>query len=185
MSRIPELTPESMTEGQKEVVDLITSGPHQQVMGPYPAWLQSPELAKRTRALSEYLRFQSTPSKRHAEIAILITGRHWKAEFEFYAHADLARKAGVEEHIIQALAAGKRPDFTSSEDEAVYDLCAEMLSNRRISDKTYKRALDTFGMQTLVELVAIMGYYCMVSITLNAFEAPLPPGESSPFPDQQ
>ena len=182
MSRIPDLTPDSLTEAQKEVVDLITSGPHQRVMGPYPAWLQSPELAKRTRSLSEYLRFQSKPSKRLAEIAILITGQHWKAEFEFYAHAQLARKAGVEEPIIQALAAGKRPEFADSDDQAVYDLCTEMLNTRRITDATYQRALDAFGMQTLVELVAIIGYYCMVSVTLNAFEAPLPPGEPSPFP---
>ena len=183
MSRIPELTAETMTAAQKEVVELITSGPHKQVMGPYPAWLHSPELAKRTRSLSEYLRFKSTPSKRLAEIAILITGRHWRAEFEFYAHAELARRAGVEEHIIQSLAAGKHPKFSNNDDEIVYDLCTEMLNTRRISDGTYQRALDAFGMQTLVDLVAIMGYYCMVSVTLNAFEAPLPPGEPSPFPD--
>jgi len=183
MSRIPELTPESMSSKQQEVMQLITSGPHQRVIGPYPAWLQSPELARRARDLSEYLRFQSAPSKRHAEIAILVTGRYWKAEFEFYAHAELARKAGVEEHIIQALAAGKRPQFTSAEDSVVYELSTELLSTRRISDATYGRALDTFGMQTLVDLVAIVGYYCKVSTTLNAFEAPLPAGEPSPFPD--
>jgi 4-carboxymuconolactone decarboxylase len=183
MSRIPELTPESMTEAQKEVVELITSGPHGKVMGPYPAWLQSPELAKRARSLSEYLRFQSTPPARLAEIAILITGRHWKAEFEFYAHAQLARKAGVEEPIIQALAAGTRPRFSQTDDAVVYDLCTEMLNTRRISDATYRRALDAFGTQMLVDLVGMMGYYCMVSVTLNAFEASLPAGEPSPFPD--
>ena len=67
--------------------------------------------------------------------------------------------------------------------QLVYDLCTQILNTRRVSDATYKRALDTFGMQTLVDLIAIIGYYCMVSITLNAFEAPLPPGEASPFPD--
>lgn len=183
MSRIAELAPETMSPKQKEVMELITSGPHQRVIGPYPAWLQSPELAKRARDLSEYLRFQSAPSKRHAEIAILVTGRFWKAEFEFYAHAELARKAGVEEHIIKALAAGKPPAFTSEEDRVVYELSSELLAERRISDPTYQRALETFGMQTLVDLVAIVGYYCMVSTTLNAFEAPLPAGEPSPFPD--
>jgi len=183
MSRIPNLTPASMTEAQKEVVNLLSSGPHQRVVRPFPVWLQSPELAKRARALSEYLRFQSAPSKRHAEIAILITGRHWKAEYEFYAHAELARKAGVEEHIIGALAAGKRPELSRADDEAVYDLCTELLNTRRITEATYERALNTFGMQTLVDLGALVGYYCMVSLTLNAFEAPLPPGEPSPFPD--
>ncbi|HUI62577.1 MAG TPA: hypothetical protein VLX90_20280, partial [Steroidobacteraceae bacterium] len=67
--------------------------------------------------------------------------------------------------------------------EAVYDLSTEMLNTRRVGDATYKRALDTFGMPMLVDLVAIVGYYCMVSVTLNTFEAPLPTGEPSPFPD--
>jgi len=183
MSRMPDTNPESLSEEQRAVVDLITSGPHGKVVGPYPAWLHSPELARRTRSLSEYLRFQSTPSKRLAEIAILITGRHWRAEFEYYAHAQLARNAGVQETIIEAIAAGKRPDFPEPDDEIVYDLCTEMLETRRITDATYKRAVDAFGLQMVVELIAIMGYYCMVSITLNAFEAPLPAGEPSPFPD--
>lgn len=183
MSRIPEINRESLNKEQQSVFDLIASGPHARVIGPFPAWLQSPELARRARSLSEFLRFQSSPSKRHAEIAILITGRHWRAEFEFYAHAELARKAGVEEPIIQALAAGKRPAFTEPCDATVYDLSTELLATRRISDATYNRAEDALGMQTLVELVAIIGYYCMVSLTLNAFEAPLPAGEPSPFPD--
>ncbi len=183
MSRMPDVSPENLSEAQRNVVEEIVSGPHAKVVGPYPAWLQSPELARRARSLSEFLRFQSSPPKRLAEIAILITGRHWRAEFEYYAHAELARKAGVEESIIQAIAAGKRPDFSEPDDEIVYELCTEMLESRRISDATYKRAVDTFGLQTVVELTAIMGYYCMVSVTLNAFEAPLPAGESSPFPD--
>lgn len=183
MSRMPDINADSLSEEQRAVFEMIKSGPHARVIGPFPAWLQSPELARRARSLSEFLRFQSSPSKRHAEIAILVTGRHWRADFEFYAHAELARKAGVEEPIIRALAAGKRPDFSEPGDKTVYDLCTEILNTRRISDPTYRQALDVFGLQTLVELIAIIGYYCMVSVTLNAFEAPLPPGEPTPFPD--
>ena len=183
MSRLPDTSREALSTEQREVFDEITDGPHARVIGPYPAWLQSPELARRARSLSEFLRFQSSPPKRLTEIAVLITGQHWKAEFEFYAHAELARKAGVEEPIIQAIAAGKRPDFSEPNDEIVYDICTEMLASRRITDATYKCAVDALGLQMVVELVAIMGYYCMVSVTLNAFEAPLPAGEASPFPD--
>ncbi len=183
MSRMPDANPETLSKEQRDVFDQITSGPHARVVGPFPAWLQSPELARRVRSLSEFLRFQSSPPKRLAEIAILITGRHWRAEFEYYAHAELARKAGVEEPIIQAIAAGERPKFTEPDDEIVYDLCTEMFESRRLTDATYKRAVDALGLQSVVELIAIMGYYCMVSVTLNAFEAPLPPGETSPFPD--
>ena len=109
MSRMPDVSPENLSEEQRNVVEEIVSGPHAKVVGPYPAWLQSPELARRARSLSEFLRFQSSPPKRLAELAILITGQYWKAEFEIYAHAELARKAGLEEPIIQAIAAGKRP----------------------------------------------------------------------------
>ncbi len=183
MSRMPDVSPENLSEEQRNVVEEIVSGPHAKVVGPYPAWLQSPELARRARSLSEFLRFQSSPPKRLAELAILITGHYWKAEFEFYAHAELARKAGLEEPIIQAIAAGKRPEFSEAGDEIVYNLCTEMFESRRVTDTTYQRAVETFGLQTVVELIAIMGYYCMVSVTLNAFEAPIPPGESSPFRD--
>ena len=86
----------------------------------------------------------------------------------------------MEEQIIEAIAAGKRPDFSGNEDEIVYDLCTEMFESRRITDATYKRALDTIGLQMLVELIAIMGYYCMVSVTFNAFEAPCLPESLRP-----
>ncbi len=183
MSRMPAATRENLTEEQREVFDQIVSGPHARVVGPFPAWLQSPELARRVRSLSEFLRFQSSPPRRLAEIAILVTGRHWRAEFEYYAHAKLAREAGVEEPVIQAIAAGKRPEFSRADDEIVYDLCTEMFETKRVTDATHQRAVDALGLKTVVELVAIMGYYCMVSVTLNAFDAPLPPGEPSPFPD--
>jgi 4-carboxymuconolactone decarboxylase len=180
---MPAVTRETLSEEQRVVFDQIASGPHARVIGPFPAWLQSPELARRVRSLSEFLRFQSSPPRRLAEIAILVTGRHWRAEFEYHAHAKLAREAGVEEPVIQAIAAGKRPGFSQADDEIVYDLCTEMFETKRVTDATYRQAVDALGLRTVVELVAIMGYYCMVSVTLNAFEASLPPGESSPFPD--
>lgn len=183
MSRMPAANRETLSEEQRDVFDQIVSGPHARVIGPFPAWLQSPELARRIRSLSEFLRFQSSPPRRLAEIAILVTGRHWRAEFEYYAHAKLAREAGVEEAVIQAIAAGKRPEFSHPDDEIVYDLCTEMFETKRVTDATHQRAVDALGLKTVVELIAIMGYYCMVSVTLNAFDAPLPPGEPSPFPD--
>ncbi len=82
MSRIPELTPDTMSEAQREAHDEIVSGPHGRIVGPYNAWLQSPELARRARGLSEFIRFKASLPKRLSELAILVTGRHWKAEFE-------------------------------------------------------------------------------------------------------
>lgn len=183
MSRIPELTPDNATPEQRAVMEEIISGPHGRIVGPYPAWLQSPQLARRIRGVSEYIRFQSSLPKRLSELAILIAGRHWKAEFEFYAHSRLARQAGVEEPIIAALAAGQRPELSDPDDVAVYDVCSELLATRRVSDATYARAVERLGLRAVVEVVATIGYYSLVSLTLNAFEIPLPEGEASPFPD--
>ena len=184
MSRIPELRPDTMSPAQKAVADEIVSGPHARIIGPYNAWLQSPELARRARILSEFIRFKSSLPQRFSEIAILIAGRYWKAEFEYYAHSALARKAGVEDEIISAIAAKRRPAFKNADDAVVYDMCMELFENRRVSQATYDKAVKALGVPAVVEMVATAGYYCMVSLTLNAFEVPLPPGEKSPFPDK-
>ena len=90
MSRAPVLTSESMNDAQREVHQEIVSGPHGHIAGPYHAWLQCPELARRARGLSEFVRFKSSLPKRLTELAILVTGRFWKSEFEYFAHAKLA-----------------------------------------------------------------------------------------------
>ncbi len=183
MSRIPVIDPATATPEQRAVMEEIVSGPHGRIVGPYNAWLQSPEFARRARGLSEIIRFGSPLPERLKELAILMTGYHWRAEFEFYAHAKLGRKAGLADAVITALAAGQRPDFAADDETLVYDFCAELLQHRRVSDATYARAVDALGQSNVVTLVTTVGYYCMVSLTLNAFEVPLPDGEPSPFAD--
>ena len=183
MSRAPKMTPEMMSDAQREVHQEIASGPHGHVVGPYNAWLQSPELARRARGLSEFIRFQSSLPDRLKELAILVTGRFWKAEYEFYAHAKLGRKAGLDEAVIGDIAQGKRPSFQKEDEEIVYDVCAELYETRRLSDDKFNRAVEALGRPAVVEVVATAGYYSLVSMTLNAFQVPLPEGESSPFPD--
>jgi 4-carboxymuconolactone decarboxylase len=183
MSRIPELAPDAMSAEQRAAADEIAAGPHGHVVGPYHAWLQSPELARRARALSEYIRFRASLPKRLSELAILVTGRHWKAEFEFWAHARLARSAGLDAAVISAIAANKRPTFRDPVEEAVYDVCTQLYETHRVGDAAYARAVKALGLPQVVELVATIGYYSLVSLTLNAFEVGLPPGERSAFPD--
>jgi len=183
MSRIPERRPDTLNDEQRAVYEEIASGPHGHVVGPFHAWLETPDMARRIRALSEYIRFRSSLPRPLAELAILVTGRFWKAEFEFYAHAKLGREAGLDEGLIAAIAEERKPDFAQSDQEIVYTVCTEMYQTHRVSDATFARAEAALGRQALVELIATIGYYSMVSMTLNAFEAPLPEGEPSPFPD--
>jgi 4-carboxymuconolactone decarboxylase len=181
MSRIPDVTEETLNDAQRAVYREIVSGPHGRLVGPFPAWLQSPELARRLRAVSELIRFKSSLPRRLSELAILVAGRHWRAEFEFWAHARLGREAGLDDAVISALARGQRPAFQQADESLVYDLCSELFETRRVSDATYGRAVEALGLTSVVELVATAGYYSLVSLTLNAFEVGLPPGEKSPF----
>lgn len=183
MSRIPEADPKHMDEDQRAVHDEIVNGPHGRIAGPFHAWLQSPELARRIRALSEFLRFKASLPARLSELAILMAGRFWKSEFEYYAHSRLAREAGLDDDIISAIAENRRPAFANADEEVVYDLFRELYETRRVSEASYQRAVEAFGQRAVVELVATAGYYGMVSMTLNAFEVGLPPGAEPPFKD--
>jgi 4-carboxymuconolactone decarboxylase len=116
-----------------------------------------------------------------AELAILVTGKHWKAQFEFWAHARLAREAGLPEDAIEAIRTGRQPRLDRSDLGAAYGLVTEYLSTNRVTDATYERALATFGERGLVDLIGIVGYYGLVSMTLNIFEVALPAGEAAPL----
>lgn len=185
MPRVPEFDQTTMTDAQRQAVQEIVNGPHGRIVGPYHAWLYSPELARRGRNVSEYLRFKGVLPKRLMELAILVTGRHWKAEFEYWAHARLAKEAGVDEAVIAAIARNERPALKQPDERLIYAVAKELFNTNRVSNKTYQAALKAFGMQALVELVATIGWYCMVSLTLNAFEIVLPPGEKTPFTDKR
>ena len=180
MSRVTTLTPEAMTPEQRRAYDGIVAGPRGRIGGPFNAWLRSPELADTAQKVGAFLRFRTSLPPRLSEMAILMTAYYWRAQYEWYAHAPLALKGGLADAVIAALQVGKKPAAMQPDEAVVYDLCHELLNKRRISDSTYRQAIATFGETGVVELVAIAGYYCMVGLTLNAFEVVPPKGEE-PF----
>ena len=179
--RFPELKREQMTEAQKRVSDSLAGGPRGGVRGPFRALLQSPELADRIRELSDYLRFKTSLPARLNEFAILIAGRFWGAEYEWYAHKPLALKAGLKESIPGDLARGRRPANMQPDEELVYDFCTTLHRRHFIDDDLFKRAVTMLGEQGVVDLTGVSGYYTLVSMVLNVAEIPLPPGEKSPW----
>jgi 4-carboxymuconolactone decarboxylase len=179
--RIPDWKPEDLTPAQRKVYDAIVAGPRGRVVGPLRVWLLSPELAERAQELGAFCRYHTSLPQRLSELAILTTGAFWKAGFEWHAHAPIALKAGVPADAIEAIRLGKEPKFAREDEGAVYEFAREMWTKRRVSDATYKRIADLLGKETVVELVAILGYYGLISMTINAFEVPLPEGAAQPF----
>ena len=179
--RIPDWKPEDLTPAQRKVHDAIVAGPRGRVVGPLRVWLLSPELAERAQELGAFCRFQTSLPPRLSELAILVTGAFWGAGFEWHAHAPLAIKAGIPAHAVEAIRRGKPPELAGEDEQAVYEFSRELWTRHRVSDATYRRIADLLGNETVIELVGILGYYGLISMTINAFEVPLPEGADQPF----
>jgi 4-carboxymuconolactone decarboxylase len=170
-----------MNDAQARIASEIAAGPRGGLRGPFPAWLRSPKLADRGQKLGEFIRFNTSFPPTLSELAILITARHWTAQYEWYAHARIAREAGIDAAVIEAIAKRERPPLDTEEAEIVYDFCTENYATHRVGDALYARAVGAFGEKGVAELVGIMGYYTLVAMTLNVFELSVPEGEPEPL----
>ena len=179
--RFPPLEIDAMTPDQRRVAEAIASGPRGGLGGPFQAWLRSPELADRLQKVGEYLRFSSAVPRRLNELAILITARAWDAQYEWYAHHRMAMQAGLDPAVAADLAEGRRPVSMQADEAVVYDFCTELRANRNVGDATLAAALDLLGEQGVVDLIAVCGYYDVVSMTLNVANVPLPEGVPAPL----
>lgn len=181
MSRFPKLTPETMTEAQRAVAAEISAGPRGEVRGPFIALIHHPELARRIQQLGEQLRWGSKLPASLLELAVLITARRWTCQHEWWAHEKLARKAGLDERIIQAIAEGRRPENLSADEAAVYDFCREAHDSGRVSDAPFAAVRDRFGLDGALELLALSGYYSLMAMVLNTAGMPLPDNAAPPL----
>ncbi len=180
--RLKELMPETMTPEQRRVADSIQSGPRGAgLRGPFNALLRSPELCDYVQRVGEYIRFKTSIPARLNELAIIIAGRRWTAQYEFYAHRRLALQAGLKPEIADAVAEGRRPENMQEDEAIVHDFATELLNTGQVSDAVYQRALDKFGERGVIDLVGAAGYYTMVSLVLNVAQVPLPQGEIPPL----
>jgi 4-carboxymuconolactone decarboxylase len=182
MARIKLFPTGDMNAEQRRVHDEIVGGARGKIVGPLRAALHNPELAERMSRLGELLRFRTGLAPRLSELAILVTARHWDSEFEWFQHEPIAAKAGLSRASIDALAQGRPPATPAADESTVHDYCAELLATHAVSDGNYRRALELLGERGVVELTALIGYYSMVALTLNAHQFDLPPGTPPPLP---
>ena len=181
MPRIAPLDYSNLTPEQEWAVQRFKDGQIGAVRGPAEAWLRSPGIADPCRQLVEFCRYNTSLPREVIEIAILLTGRHWRAQVEFWGHSRMARQAGIPDDVIEAIRVGERPTLERADLQTAYDLVSEYFATNRVSPATYARAIKAFGEQGLVELIGAVGLYGLVSMTLNIFEAQIPAGETPPF----
>jgi 4-carboxymuconolactone decarboxylase len=185
MARIPLFPMDGMTEEQRRVYDAVVSGPRGVMVGPLRAALHRPELADKWQQFGEILRYRTSLPLRLSELAILVTARHWSSQLEWQQHAPAALKGGLAPAIVEAIRDGRPPAFTNEDEEVIFEFSLQLHEKKSIENKTYQKALDLLGVQGVVELTALIGYYTMVAMTLIAHEVPLPAGAAPELPPLQ
>jgi 4-carboxymuconolactone decarboxylase len=186
-ARLPALNLDALAPEQQALVDAIKAGPRGQFNneGPFAVYLHAPAYGVLAQKLGGHLRFQTSVPPRLSEFAILCTGQFWKAQYEWHAHAAIAARQGVKEATIRDLRAGRAPKSAPRDEMAIYAFIKELYATRRVSDATYARVRKFLGDAGIVELVGILGYYVLISMTLNVFRMPLPEGADIPFKEPQ
>jgi 4-carboxymuconolactone decarboxylase len=170
MSRIALPTPDTMTPAQRQAYDAIVVGRRGRAPAPFLAWLHSPELASRAQKLGEFVRYETTMGPRLSELAILVVARWWSSEYEWAIHKTEALKAGLSARVIEDIDHQRSPAFERPDEQAVFDFAMSLCRTRWVPDPIYRGAVAAIGEQGVVELVGVLGYYTLISMTLNAFD---------------
>ena len=172
MARLKTIENTDMTERQRQIYKEIVSGPRGQVRGPLAVWLYRPELADRAQKLGQYCRFNTSLEPRLSELAILTTARIWDAAFEWQAHVPHALAEGIDSLVIDTLGADQTPNFANKDEEIVYRVTREINTTRQLSDDTYTQVIKILGVEATVDLIGLLGYYALISMTIKAFNIP-------------
>ena len=183
---------ENLTAEQRTLYDTVRSGPRAKLAnssaskpgplgGPFNVWLRSPGIGDCVQRLGEEIRFRSSLPSKLNEMAIMITARFWTSQYEWFAHCKLALEAGLDAAIAQDIAEDRRPAKMDADEAIIYDFSQELHENQGVSDANYKRALDRFGERGVFDLIAVNGFYSLVSMCLNVDRTPLPEGVPPPL----
>ena len=177
--RFKPLTYDEMTPAQKTMIEHVLTGPRGSTDGPFNVQLRSPEMGDLGQQFGAATRFATSVPRKLYELAIIITARHWTAQFEWTAHHRSALQAGVSPAVCDAIAQGRRPSAMPPDEEAVYNFATELLEKKQVSDATFDAAKKVLGERGVVDLISVMGWYGTVSMYLNVDRYPLPEGSQA------
>ena len=194
MSRLPDILPTEFTNRQQALFENISGGkrgvesdpatflnPSGGLRGPFNALLYSPAIGDAVQRVGEAVRFEGELPAQLRELAILTVAAHWQAQYEWWAHARIACDVGLPAQIIDGIKAGALPQTATAEQIGVYRFVRDLIDQRRVSDQRYAEVVALLGEAQVVELVMVVGYYTLISMTLNVFDVALPPEEEAPF----
>ena len=169
MPRLPEVSRDDLSPENQKIYDGIAAS-RGNVRGPFAALMHSPDVAGRAAHVGAYVRFETSLSKLVLELATLTVARHWDAQYEWAAHENQAREAGVREEAIAAIRDHQSPTGLTDEEAISVKFAQELLRDHKVSDATFNVAKDALGLQGVTDLTITVGYYSMISCVLNCME---------------
>ncbi len=182
--RLAVIDEANMNDAQRTLLDSLRAGPRGASItprGPFAVWMHAPEFGELAQRLGAHCRYKTALPPRLSEFAILCTARLWRAQYEWFAHAPMAEKAGVKPKTIENLRLGRAPTTAPNDERVIYAFVQELYKSRRVTDRMYRRLQSLLGDAATVELVGILGYYALISMTLNVFQMLPPEGEKLAF----
>jgi 4-carboxymuconolactone decarboxylase len=181
--RLPSFDENTATPEQRRVLDEIRSGPRGNLDGPFLSWIHSPTLADRAQRLGAFCRYDTGLPLRLSELAILVTAAHWRSQAEWHIHCPIALRAGLPAHICESIRTGQLPQFDDDDDRLIFEFVIELNQTKRVSETSYRAAVERFEVTTVINLVGLLGYYALVAMTLNVFEVRAVGQKSQAFPE--
>lgn len=191
-SRLPMVQRDELSAAGQAVWDLVVETRGAQVVtaegvlrGPFNAFVQAPEVGRLLASLGAVVRFGTSLGRRLTELAIITVAARWQAEFEWAAHARLAREAGIPDAVVDAIGRREDPPLAAEDEQIVYAAARQLADGGHLSEPACDAARVLLGDAGLVELVALCGYYTTISFILNALAVPLPPDVQPMWPNGQ
>jgi 4-carboxymuconolactone decarboxylase len=191
MTRLPRLTPGELDLDQRPLYDAITGGPRAggpqlfaltdaqgRLNGPFNAMLFAPGVGAALQELGSAIRYRTSLSGRIRELAILVVAAQWDSAFERYAHEPIGRAAGLTDTEIAAVNAGTAPELSDPAEAAALELVRVLVARGDADDAVFDRAVSLNGIEAVVELTTLVGYYVTLALQLRVFRVG-PPGDSA------
>jgi 4-carboxymuconolactone decarboxylase len=192
--RLPALKPEDLNDAQRAFYDGMVASygpwadksgfeviaPDGSLLGPLNPMLFSPALGAAQIEVFHADKSSTSLSPRVHEVVVLTVGAAWDADYELYAHSAVGRLAGLSDDVVEALRAGRPPDFRNEQEAIAHDFTRQLVDRRRVDAETYARAEQAFGHKGLVDMVLLIGLYLAACSLINAFEVPTPEAGNVP-----
>jgi 4-carboxymuconolactone decarboxylase len=144
------------------------------LLGPWNPWIHEPKFGKPVWELTKAMVSQPSLPATVREVAILVTGAHFRSAYELYAHVIVAERRGLSDEKLATIVAGQRPTDLTRQEAVAYDFASALVNGGVLPELTYKAAIEQFGQHGAAELSYLVGLYCLVSVTLNTFDVPVP-----------